>query len=375
MAKNTKPRIALIVGTRPEAIKLAPVYHALQPTLGENAQWVSTGQHSEMLHQAQSMFKIDAHTDLDLMRPGQQAIDVVAAASTKLSELWRDDRPDMVVVQGDTSTAYAAALAAFYLKIPVAHVEAGLRSGTLAEPFPEEMHRRMIAVATTLHFAPTEHAAYCLIKEGIDEHAIHMVGNTVIDAHKSVPIESPPSMAGVSNKQRWVLVTAHRSENHGKRLNEICHALLDIRDQVKDVSILFPVHMNPKVQQTVHDVLQDKERIHLVPPLDYFEFINTMRNSYIILTDSGGIQEEAPSLRVPVLVMRNQTERPEAIEAGMNKLVGSNRKQIAEEAVALLLSKELHRSMRVGTPPYGDGHSGERIANIMLEYLGAGTEE
>lgn len=357
--------IALVAGTRPEVIKMAPVYAALKKIHDMNCMWLSTGQHMQMLQQAQDVFGIRADCELQLMRPGQTPLDIVQSASHKLQTLWQENPPRMVVVQGDTATAFIAALTAFYLKIPVAHVEAGLRSYRIDEPFPEESHRRMIASVAQLHFAPTTGAARNLRCEGIAEEAIHMVGNTVVDALHMLPEGMPLASEGL----RQVLVTAHRRENHGERLRNICKALLDIRDAVEDVELVFPVHLNPQVQAVVQELLAEQERIRLIEPQDYFAFVQLMSQSTLILTDSGGVQEEAPSFRVPVLVMREQTERPEAVQAGMAKLVGSNRKVIAEQAIRLLTVEADYQAMRQGESPFGDGHSGEYIAAAIQQYI------
>lgn len=362
--------IALVIGTRPEVIKLAPVYKALKLLPQADASWISTGQHQQMLSQTQGVFGIESDVDLQLMRQGQTPLDVVLAATVALRDMWQTKPPAMVVVQGDTATAYAAAMAAFYLRIPVAHVEAGLRSYRIDEPFPEESHRRMIAAMTSLHFAPTEGSAENLRREGIGEEGVFTVGNTVVDALQSIPLEKDFLPAPeVSPTRRWVLVTAHRRENHGPRLRSICQALLDIRDAVEDVELIFPVHLNPQVQAVAHELLGNQSRIHLLPPSDYFSFVQLMRRSALILTDSGGVQEEAPSFRIPVLVLREQTERPEAVAAGMAKLVGSNREAVASNAIRLLTDKEAYTAMQQGEPPFGDGHSAERIARLMIDYL------
>lgn len=358
--------IALIVGTRPEVIKMAPVYRALQNHKHFRVEWLSTGQHKEMLQQAQQVFGIVPDHELQLMRPDQTPLDIVQTASTKLQSLWQAQPPEMVVVQGDTATAFIAALTAFYMKIPVAHIEAGLRSYCIDEPFPEESHRRMIAAVTQLHFAPTEGAADNLRREGIPDEIVFTVGNTVVDALQMLPQEESSLP---KNGLRKVLVTAHRRENHGERLRSICHALLDIRDAVQDVELVFPVHLNPKVQAVAQELLTSQKRITLIEPQDYFRFVQIMRDSTLILTDSGGVQEEAPSYRIPVLVMRDQTERPEAVQAGMAKLVGSDRKVIADNAIRLLTCKADYEAMRRGESPFGDGHSGEYIADIISRYL------
>lgn len=365
--------VTIVAGTRPEAIKLAPVLKALEGQAWVVAQWVSTGQHGTMLEQAQKTFGITPTRELQVMRPNQTPLDVVQAIASALHGDWRQHPPGMVVVQGDTATAFAAALVAFYLRIPVAHVEAGLRSDRMDEPFPEEAHRRMIAPLTSLHFPPTRGAAENLLREGVAPAQVFTVGNTVVDALQSIagmngafPL---PGLQAELEGRRIVLVTAHRRENHGERLRHICRALCDIHDAVPDVAILFPVHLNPQVQETVYRELPGRARIHLLPPMDYFPFVACMARSYLILTDSGGVQEEAPSFHIPVLVLREQTERPEAVEAGMARLVGADRERIASAAISLLTEPAAYNAMRRGDSPFGDGKSGLRIVDHIRHYL------
>lgn len=363
--------ISLVAGTRPEVIKLAPVYGALRQEYPQwKVEWLSTGQHQEMLEQAQEVFSIIPDEDFGLMRPDQSPLDIVLAAAEALHKRWRNQPPQLVVVQGDTATAYAAALAAFYQRIPIAHVEAGLRSHRLYEPFPEESQRRMIAAMTQLHFAPTHIAADNLLQEGVDASAVYTVGNTVVDALNIITAtKGRTDFLKVSPDSRVMLVTAHRRENHGPRLEHICEAIADIHQAVEDIEIVFPVHLNPQVQKTVRGLLSGQARIHLLPPCDYFQFVKWMRRSTLILTDSGGVQEEAPSFDIPVLVLREQTERPEAVQAGMAKLVGSDRLRIAREAIRLLTDKDAYKDMQRSQSPFGDGKSGTRIASIIADFL------
>ncbi len=362
--------ISIVSGTRPEVVKLATVYKTFKSIKCFNTQWISSGQHREMLEQSLNVFGIKPNINLDLMLNDQTPFDIVSQTSKSLYKIWEEQRPDIVIVQGDTATAFAAAMAAFYLKVPVAHVEAGLRSYSIDEPFPEESHRRMITSMASLHFAPTAISANCLYKEGIDKESIFIVGNTVVDALMSIREDNNFSPSpNISRSKRWVTVTAHRRENHGKELENICLSLLDIRDNIDDVEIIFPVHLNPNVQKTVNKILSKQDRIHLLPAMDYFNFMQLIRNSYLILTDSGGIQEEAPSYRVPVLVLRNRTERPEVINCGMAKLVGSDRNKISEAAINLLNDSRQYELMTTGESPFGDGNSSNYIAKHVLDYL------
>lgn len=362
--------IALVVGTRPEVIKLAPVCRALQALPDITAQWISTGQHGKMLEQAQRVFGLTDGIDLHLMRPDQTPLDVVRSVCEALQAQWQLERPDMVVVQGDTATAFAAALVAFYLRIPVAHVEAGLRSHRMDEPFPEEAHRRMIAPLVNLHFAPTKRSADNLLRENIAPESVFTVGNTVVDALQSIAAKEEFQLPHDEGEgKRIVMVTAHRRENHGERLEHICEAVRDIHDAVDDAVFLFPVHLNPNVEKTAFHELLGLKRVYLMPPLDYFAFVKFMSQCTLILTDSGGVQEEAPSFRIPLLVLREQTERPEAVEAGMARLVGSDRALIAREAITLLTDQAAYDAMRKGPSPFGDGKSGERIAATIMQYL------
>lgn len=368
--------IHLVVGTRPEVIKVAPVYHALQAQPDMAAKWISTGQHQHMLEQAQDVFNIKPDVDLALMRPNQSPLDIVQSASTALRSLWQNEPPAMVIVQGDTATAYAAALTAFYMRIPVAHIEAGLRSDRLDEPFPEEAHRRMIAAMASLHFAPTKGAAHNITREGIPQDSVFTVGNTVVDALLSMPVaENVMPTDNISANRRWVLVTAHRRENHGPRLHDICQAVLDIRNAVEDIEIIFPVHLNPQVQEVANKLLANQQRIHLLPPQDYFNFVQLMRRCHLILTDSGGVQEEAPSFKIPLLVLREQTERPEAVAAGMACLVGSHRNVIAAKAIELLTNNAAYQAMRQSDSPFGDGHSSARIVTQIRHFFGLPVHE
>jgi UDP-N-acetylglucosamine 2-epimerase (non-hydrolysing) len=365
------PRILVIFGTRPEALKLAPVIQALEQQEGVELCTCSTGQHREMLAQVLKLFRIEPNHDLDVMKPGQHPTQVAALVCEKLGPLIDDWRPDWVVVQGDTTTAFAGGLAAFYHKVPVAHVEAGLRTGNPWAPWPEEINRRLISVLAGVHFAPTRMAMQNLLREGIDPANIRVTGNTIIDALMEVVARLRDDMA-LSAKlaaqfpflkpdKRLVLVTAHRRENFGDGMEQICEALAELAGR-DDVQIVYPVHLNPHVREPVARLLGGCPNFFPVEPLDYLPFVYLMDRSHLILTDSGGIQEEAPSLGKPVLVLRETTERPEAVEAGTVQLVGVDRARIVREASRLLDCPAVYERMTHVHNPYGDGHSAERIA-------------
>lgn len=370
--------VLLVMGTRPEAIKLAPVYRAFQANGLADVRVCVTAQHREMLDSVLRTFDITPDFDLDLMRPNQDLTDLTARALPALRDVYATVRPDTIVVQGDTTTAFAAALQAHYLGIPVAHVEAGLRTGNSHNPFPEEMNRRLCDTLSTHLFAPTELARDNLLHEGIDPNRIHVVGNTVIDAMLQVargvaelpsPPEIDPSLAtqlAVWTKNgRAVLVTGHRRESFGDGIRNISLALRDLADHNPDIEIIYPVHLNPNVAGPVNQILGDTERVHLIDPLPYRAFVWLMQRSHLVLTDSGGIQEEAPSLGRPVLVMRDTTERPEAIEAGTARLVGTNRETIVAEAQHLLDNADAYDLMARIANPYGDGKASGRIVDTL----------
>ena len=365
-----------IFGTRPEAIKMAPVLHALTAA-GAHSQVCVTAQHRGMLDQVLELFAITPDIDLDLMQPNQTLEGLTAAVIEGISKVLIDLKPDMVLVHGDTTTTFAAALAAFYQKIPVGHVEAGLRTGDIYAPFPEEVNRRLTDSLTSLHFAPTDGARDNLLAEGHPAERIFVTGNTVIDALLMTTgkiAEDAQLAARLDNEtpypatdRRMILVTGHRRENFGGGFLDICQALrrLAARD---DVEIVYPVHLNPNVQKPVSDILGGIENVHLLGPLDYLAFVRLMSKAYMVITDSGGIQEEAPSLGKPVLVMREVTERPEAVTAGTVKLVGTEQAKIIAEASALLDNPEAYKCMSRAHNPYGDGLAGERIAREVLSY-------
>ncbi len=364
-----------VFGTRPEAIKLAPVVRALGKAQSVEPVIVLTAQHREMLDQMLAWFSIEAQYDLNVMRHGQGLAELTARVLKSMDEVLGKVNPDMVLVQGDTVTVMAAALAAFYHKIPVGHVEAGLRTGDIYSPFPEEMARRQTGRIATLHFAPTPQAVENLQREGISER-VYMTGNTVIDAlfdtiERLPATEIDPKIFGRVDfdNHRVLLVTAHRRENWGDNMASIARALRRIVDAHEDVQILYPIHKNRIVRDSMEPIFAKHKRLILVEPLDYVPFVYAMQKSFFILTDSGGVQEEAPSLGKPVLVMRDNTERPEAVAAGAACLVGSEEQTIFEAADRLLNSPEAYKKMQVGSSPYGDGHASERIVNEIEAYL------
>lgn len=369
----SRKKFAIVVGTRPEVIKMAPVYAALADDPRAEVELISTAQHREMLDQALAVFSLTADVDLDLMRPGQTPVDVLSAALTGLSRHFERSRPDVVLVQGDTTTVLAGALAAFYLKIPVAHVEAGLRTHDLMSPWPEEMHRKLADPLSRWCFAATEDAARNLRAEGTPDAAIHVTGNTAIDAlHMAVEIceRSPPNVeglpAGALDGRRLILATAHRRENLGARMESVCLALRDLVLANDDVVVVLPVHLNPTVRKTVFGSLTDVPRVHLIPPTDYLSFVHLMHRSQLIVTDSGGIQEEAPALGKPVLVTRTTTERAEAVESGQAVLLGTDRTRIVATAQRLLDDPAAYSAMVGDSSPFGDGHAARRIAEVLL---------
>jgi len=369
-----------IFGTRPEAIKLAPVVKALENHPDQFRSLVCvTAQHREMLDQVLRIFDIRPDHDLNIMKPRQDLFGITSEVLLKLRDLLREIKPDLILVQGDTTTTFAASLAAFYQKIRIGHVEAGLRTNDKHRPFPEEINRHLTSVMADFHFAPTEKAKLNLLKEGIPNDCIYVTGNTVIDAlfwilgRQSNP-ETQKRMGdyfsekfGISmDDRRLILVTAHRRESFGKGFENICQALKEIALRNPDVRIIYPVHLNPNVQEPVHRIIGKMDQIDLIEPLDYEPFVYLMNRSYLILTDSGGIQEEAPSLGKPVLVMREVTERPEAMEAGTAKLVGTEMENILRETQKLLDHPEDYKRMANIKNPYGDGESAERIIRILF---------
>ena len=359
-----------VFGTRPEAIKMAPVVRRLQREPSIRSLVCVTAQHREMLDQVLRWFEIRPDHDLDLMREGQTLTEVTTRALSALTPYFEREKPDLLLVQGDTTTTMAASLAAFYTRVPVGHVEAGLRTGDNFYPYPEEVNRRITTVIASRHFAPTEGARANLLREGVDPATITVTGNTVIDALLEVVKLEPRRAPKLSLRgKRLILVTAHRRENFGAPLLEIVGALRDLATRYPDLDLVYPVHRNPNVDGPVRKALTGVGGIHLIDPLEYKPFADLMAQSTLILTDSGGIQEEAPSLGKPVLVLRDETERPEAVEAGVVKLVGPHREAIVREASRLLDDPAHYRAMAAAVNPYGDGHAAERIVKVIREML------
>ncbi len=367
------PKIMVVFGTRPEIIKMYPVIKALEASPFE-LYTLNTAQHREMVDMFLKTFAITPHRDLDLMQSRQTLAGLAARLMESISPLLEQEAPDMVLVQGDTTTVMMTALAASYLKIPVGHVEAGLRTDQFYDPFPEEINRRVTGQLATLHFAPTPLAAESLAREGVASDRVFMTGNTVIDAllktHERFPEVNYPSTLGVPDGAPLILVTAHRRENWGEPLTHICQALLTLCEQQTDLHFVFPVHKNPVVRDIVYPALENHPRIHLVEPLDYVQLMDTMRRSRLILTDSGGLQEEAPALGKPVLVMRETTERPEGVAAGTARLVGTDIDTIVEQTRRLLHDEVAYLSMSRAINPYGDGTAAQQIVAALAQYFG-----
>jgi UDP-N-acetylglucosamine 2-epimerase (non-hydrolysing) len=373
-------KILSIFGTRPEAIKMAPLIKALADEPNFNAKVCVTAQHREMLDQVLELFGITPDYDLNLMKVGQDLYDITSGVLLGLRDVLTEFQPDMVLVHGDTATTFAAALAAFYQQIPVGHVEAGLRTGNMYSPWPEEANRFLTGRIAAVHFAPTERNKNALLHEHIPEEVITVTGNTVIDALQWVvdKIGNSPELkahilatlqqAGLNTaalKHRYILITGHRRENFGEGFESICNALSDLALANPTTHFIYPVHLNPHVQEPVKRVLGGINNVHLIQPLAYEPFVYLMQHTYLVLTDSGGVQEEAPGLGKPVLVMRNTTERPEAVEAGTIKLVGTDAKLIVKEVQALLDDQQLYAEMSEAHNPYGDGQASERIVNFI----------
>jgi UDP-N-acetylglucosamine 2-epimerase (non-hydrolysing) len=373
-------KVVLIFGTRPEAIKLAPVVDQLKKQRSNFETIVCvTAQHREMLDQVLGLFQIVPDYDLNIMKSGQNLFDVTTRALARIGNVLREEKPELVLVQGDTTTSFVGSLAAYYLKIAIGHVEAGLRTYNKYSPFPEEINRHMTGVLADYHFAPTEWAKNNLLRENVPQDRIWITGNTVIDAlfmitkrhedpHRrqywSKMLSTKWSLP-TDDGQKLILVTGHRREHFGKTFRNICAALKQIAVKRKDITIVYPVHLNPNIQEPVKDILKDQPNIRLLPPLEYEAFTFLMSCSDIILTDSGGIQEEAPSLGKPVLIMRETTERPEGIEAGTAKLIGTERAKIVYHVLELLENEALYETMSTATNPYGDGRAAERIVSEL----------
>lgn len=371
-----KQKVLVIFGTRPEAVKMAPVIQALRAAPGIETRVCVTAQHREMLDQVLNLFAITPDVDLNLMQPGQALATLTAQILTHLDPVLEAEKPDWVLVQGDTTTVMAASLAAFYRGIKIGHVEAGLRTGDSRQPFPEEINRRLTSVLADLHFAPTAWSRDNLLKEGVSPERILVTGNTAIDALNQVIAQPTPQEItrllgqwGVTSaKKRLVVVTAHRRENFGQPLLDICRALRTLAGKYPDIQIVYPVHLNPQVQQPVKRELAGIANLSLLDPLDYLPMIHLLNAATLVLTDSGGIQEEATGLGKPALVLREKTERPEGVEAGVLRLVGTDSARIVSEASVFLDSGSAWKSRVHSVNPFGDGHAAERIAQAILEH-------
>jgi UDP-N-acetylglucosamine 2-epimerase (non-hydrolysing) len=378
-----KKRIMLVFGTRPEAIKMAPLYHALKALPDEfETQLCVTGQHRQMLDQVLKVFDITPDIDLNLMKSGQDLFDVTAGVLYGMRDVLQKHKPDALLIHGDTSTTLAAAISAFYLGVPVGHVEAGLRTHDLQAPFPEEFNRQVASKLTKWHFAPTDFSRKNLLDERVPEASVTVTGNTVIDSlfwvlnrieadvHRRKVIEAflSAQLNFDWRNQRFVLMTGHRRENFGDGFLQICHALKDLAARYPAVQFVYPVHLNPNVQQPVNVILAGLPNVHLIAPVDYEPFVYLLKHSHIVLTDSGGIQEEAPSLGKPVLVMRDVTERPEAIQAGTVRLVGADRSRIVANVAELLDNEKSYTAMSRAHNPYGDGNACGKIISVLREF-------
>jgi UDP-N-acetylglucosamine 2-epimerase (non-hydrolysing) len=367
-------KVLTVFGTRPEAIKMMPVIIELKRYSDKfNVIVAVSGQHREMLDQVLNLFEIIPDYDLNIMRKSQSLSQITCGVLNGVENILEKENPDIVLVQGDTSTTFAGALAAFYHQTPVGHIEAGLRTYNKYNPFPEEKNRQLASILADLHFAPTQKAKENLIREGIQFEKIHVTGNTVVDAlfmiiKRGFKFKLPPLSTIDFDNEKIILVTSHRRENFGEPLESICLALKEIVINNKDTKVIFPVHLNPKVRSVVNDILGDTDRIHLIEPLDYITFVHLMSKVYLILTDSGGIQEEAASLGKPILVMRDTTERPEAVEAGIAKLVGTDKERIFANTKALLDNGEEYKKVANSVNPFGDGKAGERITKVLEEF-------
>ena len=375
---QTRHRILIVFGTRPEAIKLAPIIKLIRKHPSFDLRVCVTGQHRQMLDQVLALFKIVPDYDLNLMRPGQTLTELTQNVLSGMLRVLQEWTPHMLLVHGDTTTSFSASLAAYYQRIPVGHVEAGLRTGDIYSPWPEEINRRLVGAIAELHFAPTESARANLLLENIPEVRIFVTGNTVIDSlldisnrinkDTNLQAELAAQFSFLDPERKLILVTGHRRENFGRGFESICNGLAELASR-SDIEILYPVHLNPNVQEPVLRILGGLKNIHLIDPQDYLPFVYLMKRSTIVLTDSGGIQEEAPSLGKPVLVMRENTERPEAVDAGTVRLVGTSRRKLVDSAAELLDEPTLYRKMTASINPYGDGHAAERIVSILCSHI------
>ncbi len=362
-------RCLCVVGTRPEAIKMAPVILALKNEPWANVRVLATAQHRHMLDQVMSFFDIEPDIDLNIMRPNQALTTLTARLLLELDNVLKTERPDVVLAQGDTTTVMAVALACFYHRIPFGHVEAGLRTWNMQNPFPEEANRVIAGRLARWHFAPTENARQNLLREGVSDADIIVTGNTVIDALLMTASKELDIGIELDDAKRLILVTSHRRENFGEPFRNICRALNTLAERNSDIQILYPVHPNPNVKDVAHEMLGGSDNIILCGPLDYAPFIAAMKRAYLIISDSGGVQEEAPALSKPVLVLRDETERPEAVEMGVVKLVGPDYKRIIKETQLLLDDGVAYQTMARGVSPYGDGKGAGRIVSALREYF------
>jgi len=376
MVEQSRFKVMTVFGTRPEAIKMAPVVKALEKQERLVSRVVVTAQHREMLDQVVNLFQIKPDYDLDLMKHGQTLASLTAGVMEGMDRILSEEKPDLIIVQGDTTTTFVSALAAFYHKIPVGHVEAGLRTGEKYSPWPEEINRKLTGGLADLHFAPTGMSRDNLLREGIEPSRIFVTGNTVIDAliatvqqDYSFADQEINRILNANRDRRLILMTTHRRENWGKPMRQIYLALETVLRQNSDTYVIFPVHKNPTVRKVVAEILGNNERVHLVEPMDYEPFVNLLAKSYLILTDSGGIQEEAPSLGKPVLCVRDTTERPEAVAAGTVLLVGTNYNSVLENLTRLLSDRDAYQKMSQAANPYGDGSASRKIAEIVVNYL------
>lgn len=372
-------KIMPVFGTRPEAIKMAPLIKVLEEQENIKVITTVTAQHREMLDQVLNLFKINPAYDLEIMKPRQSLTGITVEVLSKLEPIISRENPDLVLVQGDTATTFAGSLAAFYHRIPVGHVEAGLRTYNKYSPFPEEMNRKLTGCLADLHFAPTQTAKEALRKEGVPLDRIVVTGNTVIDAllqtvNKNYIFQNEILRGLDFQEKKVILLTAHRRENLGARMERIFRAVREIVETHPEVEVIFPVHLNPGIQELARRVLGGLAQVKLIPPLDYEAFVNLMDRCYLVLTDSGGLQEEAPALGKPVLVFRDTTERPEALAAGTVKLVGTDPEKIITETVSLLVNPDLYRQMATAVNPYGDGKAAERILQAIRYYFKLGVQ-
>ncbi|MCY7294392.1 non-hydrolyzing UDP-N-acetylglucosamine 2-epimerase [Alteromonas sp. a30] len=371
-------KVLTVFGTRPEAIKMAMVVKALEASPNITSKVCVTAQHREMLDQVLELFKIAPNYDLDIMTKQQDLSDVTSRILLGMRDILEAEKPDVVLVHGDTTTTFATSLACYYAKVKVGHVEAGLRTGNIYSPWPEEANRKLTGALAQLHFAPTETAKQNLLREGVSDDVIWVTGNTVIDSLLEVShlvkhdedlrhdlVEGFKQAFGFQPEREFVLITGHRRESFGSGFENICSAIAELADKYPNIDFIYPVHLNPNVQEPVRRVLSDRENVKLIKPQDYLPFVYLMNNCKVILTDSGGIQEEAPSLGKPVLVMRDTTERPEAVDAGTVKLVGTDKKQIIDQLSLLLDDASCYAKMAESHNPYGDGKSAQRIADII----------